>query len=148
MYEYLPPLLKYGLLAVIYGFLLLVYRGLVRAGAAPAGRAPAPQVGRAADAASLIVVAAGASSRAQVGRVVPLSHHTVLGRGDDCAVRVDDDFASKHHCLVQLRDGAYVITDLDSRNGTCVNGRAIAGLHALTSGDHIDIGSTRLRFEV
>ena len=147
MYEYLPPLLKYGLLVVIYGFLLLVYRGLVRAGGAPAGRAAAPQVGRAAGAASLVVVAAGASSRAEVGRVTPLPHRATLGRGDDCTVCVNDDFASKRHCLIQLREGTYTVTDLDSRNGTCVNGRAVAGLCALASGDTIDIGSTRFRFE-
>jgi hypothetical protein len=74
----------------------------------------------------------------QSGQVTPLlGTTTVLGRAATCQVVVEDDFASRRHAQISLRDDGYWLRDLDSKNGTLLDGRPVAG---------IQIGDTRLRF--
>ena len=76
----------------------------------------------------------------------PLSpERTSIGRSRDNSIRLADERASRHHARVDLQQGIFVITDLDSANGTFVNGQRIQR-HALRSGDAIHIGDTRLSF--
>lgn len=43
----------------------------------------------------------------------------VVGTGEDCGVRVEDEYASTRHCEVaRLDDGTYAVRDLGSLNGT------------------------------
>ncbi len=66
---------------------------------------------------------------------------TVLGRGREAHVFVDDAGASRAHArIVVTEDGRYVIEDLKSRNGTFVGGRRVERAE-LKSGDRIAIGS-------
>jgi FHA domain len=58
-----------------------------------------------------------------------------------------DEFASASHVRVDpRRDGVWVV-DLDSTNGTFVNGHRIDGPHRLAVGDVVRVGETELRFE-
>ncbi|HLY94902.1 MAG TPA: FHA domain-containing protein [Gaiellaceae bacterium] len=58
-----------------------------------------------------------------------------------------DEFASARHARIDpRRDGVWVI-DLDSTNGTYVNGLRIDGPHRLSRGDVVRVGETELRFE-
>ncbi|MHC4957828.1 MAG: FHA domain-containing protein [Planctomycetota bacterium] len=68
----------------------------------------------------------------------------VLGRGADCDVLVEDRISSRHHARISVASAADVATivDLDSRNGTYVNDRPIAGSTPLRAGDRIRIGAT------
>ncbi len=50
-----------------------------------------------------------------------------IGRGADNDVIVDDPQVSRHHCQLKLQHGAYSIVDLQSRNGSTVNGQAGRG---------------------
>ncbi len=69
-----------------------------------------------------------------------------FGRGDKADVTMDDTLVSRMHTrIVQHENGSYVIEDLDSRNGTQVNGMAITR-QVLTYGDRIQIGSCLLLF--
>ncbi|MBW1876075.1 MAG: response regulator [Deltaproteobacteria bacterium] len=69
-----------------------------------------------------------------------------FGRGDSASVKIDDTLVSRMHARILRREnGAYVIEDLDSRNGTQVNGMA-AVRQVLTYGDRIQIGSCLLLF--
>ena len=65
---------------------------------------------------------------------------TLLGRGREAHVRVDDAGASRLHAkITALDEGRYVIDDLGSTNGTFVGGKRLQ--HAeLHSGDRINIG--------
>ncbi len=80
------------------------------------------------------------------GRTVPLTgHELTIGRGNDCAIRLDDANVSRRHAaLVRLDDG-WAVTDLDSTNGTRVNDREV-GRARLRDGDVIEVGLTRLTF--
>jgi len=69
-----------------------------------------------------------------------------FGRGDKVDVQIDDTLVSRSHTRVfRHQNGSYVIEDLDSRNGTQVNGMAITR-QVLAYGDRIQIGSCLLLF--
>jgi diguanylate cyclase (GGDEF)-like protein len=77
-----------------------------------------------------------------VGRAYSLpAGETLLGRGRDAHIFIDDAGASRLHARIVLtEDGGYVVEDLKSRNGTFVGGRRIDRAE-LNSGDRIAIGS-------
>lgn len=82
------------------------------------------------------------------GRSVPLDGVITIGRAADCTLDVDDDYASSRHArLVPQADGGWVLEDLQSTNGTSVNGVRIAGPVRVTSADVIRIGRSQLRLE-
>jgi diguanylate cyclase (GGDEF)-like protein len=85
---------------------------------------------------------------------IPLEREDViLGRALEADVRVNDTQVSRQHAKVTaVRTDAegvteYVLTDLDSRNGTFLNGRRIRR-EPLQNGDKITIGETILRFDL
>ncbi len=64
-----------------------------------------------------------------------------IGRAADNLLVLDDRRVSRHHACLQGRRGMLVLTDLDSANGSRVNGVAVSEV-ALGAGDRIEIGST------
>ncbi|MFZ1864563.1 MAG: adenylate/guanylate cyclase domain-containing protein [Polyangiales bacterium] len=75
-----------------------------------------------------------------------LFRHNSLGRHPRNTHQVLDRVVSKEHCHIELIDGHYVLRDLESLNGTFVNGQRVQE-HQLSPGDEITIGSTRIVFE-
>ena len=74
-----------------------------------------------------------------------LSHLPVLlGRADEADVRVKDQWVSRRHCQLDLRDGVLVVRDLGSKHGTWVNHRRVEEATVLP-GDELNIGVTTLR---
>ena len=69
-----------------------------------------------------------------------------IGRSDENAITLaSDDFASARHARIEpLRDGVWIV-DLDSTNGTYVNGEPVAGKERLEEGDLVRVGETELR---
>jgi hypothetical protein len=49
----------------------------------------------------------------------------VVGRKEDCELRIDHKSVSKHHCVIVRTDGLLLIRDLGSTNGTRVNGTRV-----------------------
>ncbi len=70
----------------------------------------------------------------------------IIGRGDTAHLRPASDLVSREHCEILVGDGSVVINDLESRNGTFVNGKQLTESHVSKSGDSLRIG--RLQFEV
>lgn len=68
-----------------------------------------------------------------------------FGRGGAANLRIDDEFMSRIHCEVFLREQDVVIRDTNSRNGTIVNDQRVEE-RVLKSGDKILLGETRLTF--
>ena len=64
-----------------------------------------------------------------------------IGRAPDNDLVLDDRRVSRHHARLQARRGMLVLTDLDSANGSRVNGVAVSEV-ALGAGDRIEIGTT------
>jgi pSer/pThr/pTyr-binding forkhead associated (FHA) protein len=74
-------------------------------------------------------------------RVVKLQcEETVIGRRQDCDLRIPSTDVSRRHCLLSTHDGCLNVEDLDSVNGTYVNGRRISGRQIVMPGDRLQIG--------
>jgi len=66
---------------------------------------------------------------------------TLIGRGKEAHIAVDDAGASRLHARIFLaEDGRYLLEDIGSRNGTFANGTRVDGIRELASGDRIHIG--------
>jgi hypothetical protein len=70
----------------------------------------------------------------------------VLGRSKDCDIQLADPNVSRRHAELRQEGSAYWLIDLDSTNGSQVNGSRTARAK-LESGDTITVGSTDLVFE-
>lgn len=69
----------------------------------------------------------------------------VIGRGEAADITIWDIRASRAHCRIDRIDGGYRLSDLNSSNGTFVNGKKVAS-HMLRTGDLIKIGASVLQF--
>ncbi len=69
----------------------------------------------------------------------------VIGRSKDCDIQVSDPNASRRHAEIRQEGAAHWVIDLDSTNGTEVNGRRLKRAK-LRPGDTITIGATELVF--
>ena len=64
-----------------------------------------------------------------------------IGRSNDCDVVLNSASISRQHCQIErLSDGTYLIRDLNSMNGTYVNGRKLRGSQKITEKDQIIVG--------
>src|SRR5262245_43232582 len=89
---------------------------------------------------SLIVVA-GPS----LGRVVPLDAAVSIGRDAANHLAINDAALSRRHCQFERGPLHTLLTDLDSRNGTLVNGVPVRS-RPLVDGDQIRVGDSILLF--
>ena len=80
-------------------------------------------------------------------RAVELTDDSVaIGRSRENQVEIDDISSSRRHCRLVCEEDKWVVEDLQSRNGTMVNGILIRR-QELNAGDCIEIGKTRIYFE-
>ncbi len=75
------------------------------------------------------------------------SDQTMVGRHDKCDLRLVDSMVSRNHCIILREDKRFLIKDLESRNGTWVNGRRIKNRRRIEKGDVIQVGPFRIVFE-
>ena len=68
-----------------------------------------------------------------------------IGREEDNAIRLNDERASRVHARIQVDDDRVILTDLESTNGTEVNGHNVK-MTVLQSGDRIRIGRSLLMY--
>ena len=68
-----------------------------------------------------------------------------LGRDASNAIQLHDTEVSRHHAELRRRDDEYLISDLNSSNGTFVNGQRVRQ-HRLDSGDQVQVGSTLMLY--
>jgi pSer/pThr/pTyr-binding forkhead associated (FHA) protein len=80
------------------------------------------------------------------GLEIPLKKtKTLLGRDLGCDICLDDSLVSSEHAVVVKSDSGYIIEDLNSRNGTYVNGDSVQR-RELRNGERISIGNFIIRF--
>ena len=75
---------------------------------------------------------------------LPHAPPVTIGRGKDATVVVDDEKCSRIHCAIRYWDDIFVIRDMNSSNGTYLNGETI-DVAKLNPGDVVKIGDTELR---
>ena len=78
------------------------------------------------------------------GQSKTLSDDTTIGRGSDNDIVLEEKTVSGHHCRVSLEGTGWVIYDLNSTNGTIVNGSKVTSM-MLTSGCLIELGSVKIK---
>lgn len=67
----------------------------------------------------------------------------LIGRVESCDLVIDDELVSRHHCKILTMEGNARVQDLNSTNGTFVNGRRVSECE-LKEGDQIQVGSTTI----
>jgi len=64
---------------------------------------------------------------------------TVVGRGEECGLRIPLTDVSRRHCELRIEDNGVVVADLSSSNGTFVNGKKVTESR-LRPGDKLTLG--------
>jgi hypothetical protein len=72
---------------------------------------------------------------------------TVGRGGQNDLVLIGDEFASARHARIEVRGDGVWVQDLESTNGTYVNGSRVAGAQRFDAGDVLRVGETDLRME-
>ena len=70
----------------------------------------------------------------------------LIGRGEDCHVRVESSKVSRHHARIVVTNNQATIEDLGSKNGTFVGSKPARGPTRLSGGDQILVGTAMLVF--
>ncbi len=144
-------ILKYGLLALLWLFVIIAYR-TVRNDVTGSGRGrppkppkvkavPAPRPARKSGQARRLVVTEGALA----GTTVTLGESPItLGRADESTLVITDDYASSHHARLMPSEGAWLVEDLGSTNGTYLGTSKVTRPTPVPLGQPIRIGKTVL----
>lgn len=72
--------------------------------------------------------------------IVVQTEETVIGRHRDCGVRIPCAEVSRRHCVLTQHEDSLTVHDLDSLNGTFLNGGRVTGTEPVRPGDHLEIG--------
>ncbi|HYH54036.1 MAG TPA: FHA domain-containing protein [Solirubrobacterales bacterium] len=153
-YDPISVALKFGFLAVLYLFVLVIARSAfkdLRRTLSPAPdatgfhAAPAYAEAPAGPDGWLVAERGGGLDREQR---FDLIGGLSIGRSKEADVRIDDRYASSIHARVASREGRFFVEDMGSTNGTLLNGATLQGEAELIDRDTIQIGDTIFRFEV
>jgi hypothetical protein len=134
-------LLRIAVVFLLYFFLWQVVQVVardLRFGGAQATPATANPYGQ------LIVTSAGQTG-IPVGKLFPLSPVTLIGRGIECDVPLNDTFLSAEHARLSRQDRGWVLEDLHSTNGTYLNGFEVRTATDVNDGDIIRVGRVELK---
>ncbi|HEY3852924.1 MAG TPA: FHA domain-containing protein [Verrucomicrobiae bacterium] len=93
--------------------------------------------------ARLVILSEGLTGKAHELTV----EKTTIGRVDDNTFPIPDGSVSSHHCEILLRGAQVIVHDLNSTNGTFINGNQITGEAPLKPGQILRLGQIELRLE-
>ncbi len=80
------------------------------------------------------------------GRSYSLFDISTIGRAGDADIILEDPFVSSKHALIMKKGSKLVIQDLNSTNGTFLNGKPIKKPMRLRENDEIMLGTKKLTF--
>jgi hypothetical protein len=138
---WLVLLLRIGFVVALYGFVWQIARLCVRDVVAAAG-GPARL-----DPDRLVILDGGPTALAP-GNWFPLAAGATIGRGGDCAIRLDDPFVSGVHARLERDRGGWRLRDLDSTNGAWVNQKLVHGVATVRAGDVVQCGGVTMLLTV
>lgn len=133
--------LRLAFILLIYLFLFLVLRGSARELVA---LAKADDRGIRGNALSLVVLD-GAQSSLIVGESRPIFPEMTLGRDPGNDLVIDDQHTSAFHAELHYARDRWWLRDLDSSNGTFLNGEPVRAVVAIAPNDVLQCGRVRLR---
>lgn len=68
----------------------------------------------------------------------------IIGRAPDCTVTINDSYASGHHLRLYKNENQWFVEDLNSTNGTLLNGARLQSATPLSIGMKVQIGQTTM----
>lgn len=89
----------------------------------------------------LEVIKCGSAQSLKEGAIIPIRSDITIGRKDNNTIVVPDSHVSGQHARIVLRNNSLFLEDLNSTNGTYVNGSRINGRAKLFGKDQIKIGA-------
>src|SRR5213596_3144591 len=92
--------------------------------------------------AKLVILSAGMTGRSHELKV----DKTTIGRVEDNTFQIAEPSVSSHHCEVLLRGSDIVVRDLNSTNGTYINGEKVTE-SVLKPGQVLRLGQIEMRLE-
>src|SRR4051812_40484200 len=112
----------------------------------PSGRCPQPGNGDAPREIAMPLITFQVLEGIDKGRVFrDLPTPVTIGREEGNLLRLNDERVSRYHAKVQLDGDDYILTDLESTNGTRVNGTVVQ-IRRLRFGDRVNVGRSTLLF--
>ncbi|MGW8482708.1 FHA domain-containing protein FhaB/FipA [Microbacterium sp. NPDC055903] len=140
----------YSLRADLFGVRARKLPAEAAAGAAPAPSAPAAPARPASRPAASGPATSSTATRLVItsgpkaGLEIPLGTEPMtIGRSSESGLVIRDDYTSSHHARLMLRGGTWTIQDLDSTNGTFLDGKRLSGSpSAVSIGTPIKVGAT------
>lgn len=95
---------------------------------------------------STVAAPAAVHHRLIVGtrEVVLAEGENLLGRDPEAAVLLDHASVSRRHARIVVHGAIAILEDLESKNGTFVNGSLLSGSSALSDGDELNLGTVKL----
>jgi pSer/pThr/pTyr-binding forkhead associated (FHA) protein len=137
--EFIILALRIAVIFLLYLFLYQVVRAIVRElRVAGTEQTAASQYG------SLVVIEPGQTGLAP-GKRFPLGPVNTIGRAMHNDIALNDSFLSSEHAMLQWDGQTWLIEDLESTNGTRLNGREIVQPTPLDYSDTIELGHIALK---
>ncbi len=150
MSPFVLSVLKYSLLVLLYFFVFRAIRSVAvdvggrKRGATTQMRTPAPATAKPSKGGrsptQVVVHDAGGGKPL----TVKLRDPAEIGRGDRCAIRLQDTYVSQVHARLYAKNGGWYVEDLGSTNGTLLNDRRVDAPVEVHAGDVVKIGKTVL----
>ncbi len=154
MSPFVLSVLKYSLLVLLYFFVFRAIRSVAvdvgsrKRGATTQTRAPAPagpaKASRGGKAPTQVVV-----HDAGGGKPTPIKLRSPaeIGRGERCAIRLQDTYVSQVHARLYAENGSWYVQDMGSTNGTLLNDRRVDSPMGVHAGDVLKLGKTVLELK-
>ena len=121
MYSILAMVVKYIFVVLVYLFIFSIVR-LVYLDITDARRHDMASKGALA---YLKLINLRRNLKFKIHESYSIKENTLIGRSKKCQVYIDDPHLSKNHARIFLRDGSFYVVDLDSTNGSFLNGRKL-----------------------
>lgn len=126
------------LYVIIYYALKIMYRDVKNGG--KKRRPPATKGNY-----GLEIINSGNSKDLKDGSIIPIRSDLTIGRKDDNAIIISDQHVSGNHAKIIVRNDSLFIEDLNSTNGTYLNGSKISSKTKLSNKDEIMIGTATFK---
>lgn len=151
--EYILFVLRVVFIFALYFFIVMVVRVLSRELTTPADAAARPGAavrpqgrGPVTPGVAYLVIVDGADTGILRGAALTLHSGAVIGRAPGSDIVLSDAYTSSEHARLRQAGDRWALDDLESMNGSYINGQRIRGSQALADGDTVQLGRVVLQF--
>jgi hypothetical protein len=144
-FEWFVLLLRILFIFLLYFFVFQVIRVIMRELRVAAGGRPGAAVAASDGLSGALLVTDAGESNLRRGDVFDLDPVTVIGRHPRATIVVDSSFMSSEHAQLAWQQDRWWVSDLQSTNGTFVNGTRVRAATGVRAGDTIEAGGVKFQ---